>query len=173
MRFALSLVLFILLAAGARPAEAAGCDPKRCIGLVGYVPVLYSQSEIWWNTLTWNGKTVKNNQHVFVEPGVPAVNDIVTLDWDGLPLMISAEAQANIDALGAVDPQPDGSAGGLVLQRPKVVGGRVMHRGAHLRILSYQAFPQIRGNGLFNHDEVVQDLLFALVRYEGDPAPGN
>ena len=51
MRFALSLGLLILLAAGVRPAEAAGCDPKRCIGLVGYVPVLYSQSEIWWNTL--------------------------------------------------------------------------------------------------------------------------
>jgi len=173
MRFALSLVLFILLAAGARPAEAAGCDPKRCIGLVGYVPVLYSQSEIWWNTLTWNGKTVKNNQHVFVEPGVPAVNDIVTLDWDGLPLMISAEALANVDALGNFDPQPDDSAGGLVLQHPKVVGGRAMHRGARLRILSYQALPQTRSNGMFSHDEVIQDLLFALVRYEADPTPGN
>ena len=135
--------------------------------------MLYSQSEIWWNTLTWNGKTVKNNQHVFQsKSGVPEVNDIVTLDWDGLPLMISAEAQANADALGNFDPQPD-NAGGYVLQRPKVVGGRVMHRGARLRILSYVGLPQTRGNGLFNKDELVQDLLFALVRYEGDPAPAG
>jgi hypothetical protein len=173
MRFALSLVLLILLAGTGRSAQAAGCDPNRCIGLVGYVPVLYSQSEIWWDTLTWNGKTVKNNQHVFREPGVPAVNAIVTLDWDGLPLLVSAEAQANIDALGSFDPQPDGSANGLVLNHPKVAGGRVMRRGVRLRILSYQAFPQTRSNGLFNRDEVVQDLLFALVRYEADPVAGN
>jgi len=173
MRIALALVVLTLIAGTARPAQAAGCDPNRCIGLVGYVPVLYSQSEIWWDSINWNGKTVKNNQHVFREPGVPAVNAIVTLDWEGLPLMISAEAQANVDALGSFDPQPDGSGNGFVLQHPAVTGSRGMHRGAHLRILSYQVFPQTRSNGVFSHDEVVQDLLFALVRYEGDPTPAK
>jgi hypothetical protein len=171
MRIVFPLILLALLAGGAHPAQAAGCEPKRCIGLVGYVPVLYSQSEIWWNTLTWNGKTVKNNQHVFAEPGVPEVNAIVTLDWEGLPLFASSEAQANADALGNFDPQPD-SAGNYVLQHPRVNGSRPMRRGAHLRILGYVTYPQTRGNGLFNKDELVQDLLFALVRYEGDPTPG-
>jgi hypothetical protein len=170
MRIVFPLILLALLTGGIHPAQAAGCEPKRCVGLVGYVPVLYSQSEIWWNTLPWDGKTVKNNQHVFVEPGVPAVNSIVTLDWEGLPLMASAEAQANADALGSFDPQPDGS-GNYVLQHPHVNGGRAMRRGAHLRILGYVTFAQTKGNGLFNKDELVQDLLFALVRYEGDPTP--
>ena len=168
MRLAFPLILLALLAGGIHPAQAAGCEPKRCIGLVGYVPVLYSQSEIWWNTLTWNGKTVKNNQHVFQEVGVPEVNSVVTLDWEGLPLFASSEAQANADALGNFDPQPD-NAGGYVLQHPRVNGSRPMRRGAHLRILGYVTYPQTRGNGLFNKDELVQDLLFALVRYEGDP----
>ena len=169
MRIALTLILLTLLTTIAPPAKAAGCDPKRCIALVGYVPVLYSQSEVWWESFDWNGKIVKNKQHVFAERGVPAVNAIVTLDWEGLPLMLSAEVLGNIDALGSFDPQPDGSGNGFVLEHPKVAGTRVMHRGARLRILSYQAFPQTRSNGLFTHDELVQDVLFALVRYEGDP----
>ena len=171
MRIAFPLILLALLAGGSiHPAQAAGCEPKRCIGLVGYVPVLYSQSEIWWDTLTWNGKTVKNKQHVFEEVGVPEVNSVVTLDWEGLPLMASAEAMANADALGNFDPQPDNS-GNFVLQHPHVDGGRTMRRGAHLRILGYVTYPQTKGNGLFNKEALVQDLLFALVRYEGDPTP--
>jgi hypothetical protein len=172
MRFALTLVLLALLVGGGvRPAQAAGCEPKRCIGLVGYVPVLYSQSEIWWDTITWNGKTVKNKQHVFLEPGVPLVNSVVTLDWEGLPLLASAEAQANIDSLGNFNPQPDSGGSGYVLQHPPVKGSRSMRRGAHLRVLSYQTWAQARSNGVFNPDEFVQDVLFALVRYEGDPTP--
>jgi|GEM_PF-4707938 hypothetical protein len=173
MRSAVSLVVLALLGGLGHSAWAEGCEPRRCTGLVGFVPVLYSQSEIWWDSIAFNGKTVKNNQHVFVERGVPGVNATVTLDWEGLPLMVSGEVQANIEALGSFDPKPDGSAEGLVLEHPKVIGAKTMHRGAKLRILSYQVFPQTRSSGIFSHDEVVRDLLFALVRYEGDPAPTN
>lgn len=173
VRHALAFALLLSPLGAVGSAEAADCTPKRCIGLVGYVPVLYSQSELWWDTIDWNGKTVRNRQHVFFERGVPAVNAIVTLDWEGLPLMGSAEAKANIDALGSFKPRPDGDGYSYVLEHPPVVGRLVMHRGARLRILSYQTWPQTRSGGLFDRDEVVQDLLFALVSYEGDPTPGN
>jgi hypothetical protein len=167
---ALAALGFLLNIAG--PADAAECAPKRCIGLVGYVPVLYSQSELWWDTIDWNGKTVRNHQHVFVERGVPAVNAVVTLEWQGLPLMGSVEAKANVEALGGFNPRL-GSGGDYVLEYPPLAGSQVMHRGARLRILSYQTWPQTRSGGLFDRDEVVQDLMFALVRYEGDPTPAN
>jgi hypothetical protein len=173
MRLPLAAAVLALAVCAAPDAKADGCDPARCIGLIGYVPVLYSQSEIWWDSFNVNGKIVKNHQHVFAERGVPAVNATVTLDWEGLPLMISAEALANIDALGAFDPRPDNAGDGFILEHPKVNGVRVMHRGARLRILSYQAFPQTKSTGLFAHDEVVQDIMFTLVRYEGDPPLSN